>query len=327
MKSKHSLSLTALVLGVGLAASTATSAAEVKLKAGFFIPPSKSLFRIAFDKFVAKVNATGKGVLTISQVVGPESIARGQWCNSVKSGILDVGGLVPAYCANLIPGIEAMDVAVVPPKVQRTNGAAKLLGQLFSKRAGSHYLAQYGYGTKYHLLTRKSVASIADFKKLRLRTTPAYTSFFHALGSQTVRTRRGEVFTAMERGVVDGFANPLSEIRPMGWHKVSKYVIYPGFYNPIIIVLVNDKKWNSLNAAQKAVLTKAGMALENELSKDLAAGDVAQGVKLFKGGLKKISLSPADSKKFLSIARESRWKDVIKKSPKIGPQLKKLLTN
>jgi|TARA_B100001971_G_scaffold207051_1_gene226706 TRAP-type C4-dicarboxylate transport system substrate-binding protein len=326
MKTTYLNRFAMLLVGAFCLATAPVKAAEVGLKAGFFIPPVKSLFRIAFDEFVADVNKRGKGEIQISQVVGPESVARGQWCNTVKNGVLDIAGIPPAYCSNLIPGIEAMDVAVVPPEVQRKNGATSTIQGLFSKRAGIHYLAQYGYGTKYHLLLRTPVQTMADFSKIRLRTTPAYTSFFKALSAQTVRTKRSEVFTAMERGVVDGFANPLSEVKPMGWHQVSKYVLYPGFYNPIILIAINSKKWSSLSEKQRNILSQSGMHLETKISANLARRDAAAGQKLLDGGLKKIVLPKDDSQRFLTAARDSRWQDVIKKAADYGPKLKQLLS-
>jgi len=326
MKSVYLIRLAALLIGAVVLAVAPVRAAEVTLKAGFFIPPSKSLFRVAFDRWVADVNERGKGVIQIGEVLGPEAVGRGQWCNSVKNDVLDLAGIPPAYCSNLIPGIEAMDVATISPAEQRKNGAVATVGKLFQERAQVHYLAQYGYGTKYHLLLRKPVSSFDDLKTLRLRTTPSYTSFFEALGAQAVQTRRGEVFTAMERGVVDGFANPLSEVKPMGWHQVSKYVLYPGFYNPIIIVIINGDKWAGLTAAQKDVLIQSGMQLETVFSQDLARLDAAEGEKLIAGGIEKITLSGTDAERFLAVAQESRWKDVIEKAPDYGPELKKLLT-
>lgn len=326
MTTARPMRLAVLVAAACAFAVARPEAAEIKLKAGYFIPPSKSLFRVAFEDFVADVNKRGKGVVQISQIVGPESVGRGQWCNAIKSGILDITSIPPAYCSNLIPGIEAMDVATVPPDMQRKNGATAFIASLFSTRAQVQYLGQWGHGIKYHLFLRTPVRSFDDFSKLRLRTTPAYTSFFKAMGAQTIRTRRGEVFTAMERGVVDGFANPLSEVKPMGWHQVSKYVVYPGFYNPSLVTLVNAKKWSGLTERQRDVLMQSSLRLENDISSELARLDAAEGEKLIAGGLKKIDLSAADSQRFLTVARESRWKDVIRKAPDYGPKLRKLLT-
>ena len=91
----------ALGLGFSILASSAM-AAELNLKAGYFISSKKSLFRQAFDQFVDKVNVDGKGLVQIPQVVGREAIPSRQMGNAVKSGLLDITGIPPAYMANLV---------------------------------------------------------------------------------------------------------------------------------------------------------------------------------------------------------------------------------
>jgi hypothetical protein len=47
---------------------------------------------------------------------------------------------------------------------------------------------------------------------------------------------------------------------------------------------------------------------------------------LLNGGIQVITLPPAESEKFLKVAYDEGWKDIIGKSPQIGPKLKELLT-
>ena len=47
---------------------------------------------------------------------------------------------------------------------------------------------------------------------------------------------------------------------------------------------------------------------------------------LAKEGIQTISLPAAEQEKFLRVAYDEGWKDVIAKNPKTGPELKKLLT-
>ena len=55
-----------------------------------------------------------------------------------------------------------------------------------------------------------------------------------------------EVYSALERHVVDGYCWPSVGIRDWGWDKVTKYVVDPGFYNVPNPVLINQKTYNSL---------------------------------------------------------------------------------
>jgi TRAP-type mannitol/chloroaromatic compound transport system substrate-binding protein len=42
--------------------------------------------------------------------------------------------------------------------------------------------------------------------------------------------RPGEVYTALERGVVDGYGWPTAGIFDLGWHEKTKFRVDPGFY-------------------------------------------------------------------------------------------------
>ena len=49
----------------------------------------------------------------------------------------------------------------------------------------------------------------------------------------------GEVYTALERGVVDGYAWPLVGIFDLGWADKTKFRVDPGFYNIELGVVFN----------------------------------------------------------------------------------------
>jgi len=311
---------------VTLFAYGAVSAGELNLKAGYFISNKKSLTRQAFDQFAAKVNADGKGLVRIGQIVGKESIPSRQLGNAVKSGLLDIAGTPPAYMANLVKLATGFTPTTKTSKVMRANGAWDIFKGLFAKQANMHLLSMYGGDIVFHIYSNKEIKTLADFKGMKLRTSNTYKAFFDALGAHTLNMPRREIFTAMERGAVDGFANLDSEVATQGWHEVSKYRLEPGFYHPIIIVGVNLKKWKAMNSAQQGVLTKAGLYLENELSAELGRKDRAMGNELVTTkGMKRNILSAADSKKFLSLAYTAQWDVVEKRDPVVGKKLRALI--
>jgi TRAP-type C4-dicarboxylate transport system substrate-binding protein len=316
-----------IAAGVGLAmVAGSVMAAEVNLKAGYFISNKKSLTRQAFDQFIAKVNADGKGLVQIPQVVGKEAIPSRQLGNAVKSGLLDLAGTPPAYMANLVKLATGFTPTTKTAKVMRANGAWDIFKGLFAKQANMHLLSMYGGDIVFHIYSNKPITKLSDFKGMKLRTSNTYKAFFDALGARTLNMPRREIFTAMERGAVDAYANLDSEVMSQGWYEVSKFKLVPGFYHPIIVVGVNLKKWNTLNAAQQGVMTKAGLYLENELSADLGRKDREIGNKLVsEKGMRLLKLSKADSEKFLDLAYTAQWDLVEKRDPVVGKKLRALI--
>ena len=122
----------------------------------------------------------------------------------------------------------------------------------------------------FHIYLNKKIDKL-DFTGLKIRVTPVYKDIVEALGGTTVTTAPGEVYTALERGVVDGYGWPITGIFDLGWEKVTKFRMEPAFYSVEVGVLVNLDAWKSLNDAQRKVLSDAALWLEGLDSRERRA--------------------------------------------------------
>jgi TRAP-type C4-dicarboxylate transport system substrate-binding protein len=100
----------------------------------------------------------------------------------------------------------------------------------------------------------------------------------------------------------------------------------PGFYNVPNPLLINMKIWNNLPQKLRDLLTEAGIEAEKKVVSYF--GELAKQERpiLLKEGIQVITLPPAESEKFLKVAYDEGWKDVVEKNPQTGPKLKELLT-
>ena len=121
------------------------------------------------------------------------------------------------------------------------------------------FLARMVDNNPFHLYLNKKITK-PDLTGLKIRITPVYRDFFQALGATVVQTAPGEVYTALERGVVDGYGWPITGIFDLGWQEKTKYRVDPGFYTAEVSILVNKSAWDKLSDKQKAVLAKAARA-------------------------------------------------------------------
>jgi TRAP-type C4-dicarboxylate transport system substrate-binding protein len=223
---------------VGAVLAASASADEVTLKAGSFLPLTVN-FGEPFKKFVDHVNAESKGVVQIRVVGGPEAVPPFQLGNAIKSGVLDIAVVPPAYYKGLMPEGDADILTKQSFVEQRKNGAWALINKLHEEKVNAYYLAAYGDGVQFYIYLRKPIKNISELKGLKLRSSPNYQAFFTALGATTVVTPPGEVYTALERGVIDGYGWPLWGIQDQGWDKYTKMRVEPGFYNVTCNILVN----------------------------------------------------------------------------------------
>ncbi|MFO1284774.1 MAG: TRAP transporter substrate-binding protein DctP [Burkholderiales bacterium] len=107
------------------------------------------------------------------------------------------------------------------------------------------------------LHSRKPVKSLNDLKGLKLRTAGAWLEMAKDLGAAPVTTAGGDVYPMLERGAIDATEwGTLYENISMGFHKVAKYVIYPGVHQPTapFELVVNKEAWAKLTPADKKLV-------------------------------------------------------------------------
>jgi TRAP-type C4-dicarboxylate transport system substrate-binding protein len=153
-----------------------------------------------------------------------------------------------------------------------------------------------------------------------------YIDFLKALGANPVVTKPGDVYQALERGVVDGVMWPLDSIRPWGWHEIVKFVTGPPFYKVSHPLLMNANKWDKLPKHIQEVLMEA-LRLEVIVIDARTADDIDNEYKeMKKAGMAVTEFSPADTKKYLDMAYTEGWKGQLKMESEYTPKLRKLLT-
>jgi TRAP-type C4-dicarboxylate transport system substrate-binding protein len=130
----------------------------------------------------------------------------------------------------------------------------------------------------------------------------------------------------MERAVVAGYIQPVASIRTMGLLPVTKYMLRPGFYQPIVLVLVNLDFWKKLPDNLKKLLTE-NMEKAEHIEMDNIAKRINIELDEFKkAGVSIAQLPPADAAKFTKMADEALMGVVLKKSPEEGKKLHELIT-
>jgi len=72
------------------------------------------------------------------------------------------------------------------------------------------------------------------------------------------------VYTALERGVIDGYGWPIHALFDLNWQEKTKFRVDPGFYNAEVSLVVNLDKWKSLAPAARDFLTRQALAYEGQ---------------------------------------------------------------
>jgi len=316
---------TRLAAGVLFALVASTShGAEITLKAVTAFGKD-TFFAKRFNAFVEKVNAEGKGVMKIQVVGGPESMPPFEVGNALRAGVVDFANSTGVFHANLVPEALAMTLAEKPMAELRANGGHALLDKIHREKANMVWLARVSDGLEYHIYTSKKPTG-SDFSGYKLRSVPVYRAFFQAIGAAPLQVPPGEVYTALERGVVDGYGWPSMGIFDLGWQEKTKYRVDPGFYNVEVSFFMNQNTWKKLEASQRAFLEKQIAWVEAQTAEDLKAAEDEK-ARQAKAGIETFELPASEVNLFRAKAYEAGWKGVEQASPQHAAQLKTLFSN
>ena len=309
-------------LALALAASVA-SAQEITLR-GVSAFAEGQYYTKRFTDWIDKLNADGKGVMRIQFIGGPKAIPSFEQGNALKTGVVDIALIPGPYYTNLMPEADILKLSQLSVAEMRKNGAFDYINKVWNEKANLHYLASTVDFTPFHIYLTKKIDK-PDFTGLKIRSTPIYRDVIIALGGSAITTPPGEVYTALERGVVDGYGWPIHQIFDFGWDKKTKYRLDPGFYTADLSILVNLDRWKGMTQRQRDLLTRHAQMHEadNVSWKEYNANDIRRQKE---SGIEVITFSAADNQRFLDRAYEVGWAEAIKRSPEHAPALRKLLT-
>lgn len=315
-------------LAAGLVAAAAlplAHAQEVTLRAISSFAPGTA-FALPFEAFVKKVNEEGKGLVQINYLGGPAAMPPFEVGSAVSRGVVDMANVTSAFYTSLLPVADGLKLAELGMEEQRSNGAWEYINDLHNQKMNVWYLARTGEGVPFHLYSNRKLDK-PDLSGMTLRVTPVYTAFFRDLGGNVVQTAPGEVYTALERGVVQGYGWPIKGILDLGWQGVTKYRVDPGFYNVDVNVLVNLNRWKSLSDEQREFLTRMAAWLEEHDRTQNPVLNEEERKKQAEAGIETITFSDAVAEEWLSRARESGWRLVEQQAPaEEAAKLRSLIT-
>lgn len=316
----------AAMMALGTAIPTASAETTLKAASCFPIgsPPSR-----AFEAAVKDINAKGKGVVQINIVGGAPAIGNFlEVTRKTARGIYDVVGCTDAYFGNVIAEAPAFRLSEFPYGELRKNGGLDYMSKLLSDK-GIHYVGRHGDFGPFHLWLHKDhPISKPDLTGLNLRVAPIYTAFFRSLGATTQTAPLPQIYQLMDKKTVQGYGWPAAAWVPT-WTEVTGYKVEPGFYRSPLHTMINKRAWGKLDANSKKVINDVVMAMEKAVepgSAALAAMLKKEDAFRASKGMKVITFTGDNAKKWVAAAKKAAWDEVLERSPEHGPKLQKLFT-
>jgi TRAP-type C4-dicarboxylate transport system substrate-binding protein len=222
-----------------------------------------------------------------------------------------------------MPEADILKLSETSAAEQRKNGGYDLINKIWAEKANMRYLAKVVEFTPFHIYLTKKIDK-PDLTGLKIRITPVYREFFQAMNASVMTTAPGEVYTALERGVIDGYGWPIHALFDLNWQEKTKFRVDPGFYNAEVSLVMNLDKYKGLPAKTRQYLDRQALAYEqqNDFWKSYNQNEAKRQAD---AGIQTITFDAATTKAYSEKAKEIGWAAAIKASPQYGEPLRKVL--
>lgn len=294
-------------------------AAETTLKLVSVFPRNHT-FNIPVFEMIESVNAKNKGVLQVQFIGGPEAVPPTEQLAALQRGVFDIFAGAASYYDGQVPETGAHNASNKSAVELRKDGALEYLNKAFNAKANAQYLAYLGSGYTFYIFTKsepkRTAAGGFDLQGLKIRGPSIYRPFYETQGITAVNVQVPEMYSALERGVIEGIGFPLIGITQQGWERLVKYRIQPAFWQGDLAIIANLDAWKKLDPKQREVLQSAVAETERKAHEFFQAESKREEQKLFAAGMKDLQPSAAEGQKYAAAAYNSLWEQLAKRLPK-----------
>jgi len=226
-----------------------------KIRWKMVMPWSKGLlFYDIAAHFCDSVRLASAGRLDIKPFSAGELVGAMQSFDAVSQGSAQVGHDWPGYWKGKNEAFVAFASVPFGLDAEGYNiwlyekGGLEMMQDLYGK-FNLFALPGGQVGQEMGLFSNKRATKMEDFKGMRVRTPGWYMDIMNNLGASVSPLPGGEVYLALERGVIDAaeFSSPAINY-PMGFDEITKYVIEPGVHQPGVqcALFFNKDAYNKL---------------------------------------------------------------------------------
>lgn len=260
-----------------------------------------------FKMFVDEVNTKFAGEVEINWRGGPEVMPPFKQAEGVRNGAVDMTYTSPSYYQGLVPTSGTMNLSYKTyAEIAATNYHERMT-ELHAEKDLIFLGEIPATQLNFVIYMAKEVSGLEDLKGKRIRVFPTLLPIVKALGAEPIVMGMGDIFTAMERGTIDGYMQgPLAQAKQ--FEGLVKTVIFPGVYRAGFPVLINKKTWGKMSTDLQQRLTTF-LRWDFAYRMDYIWGqDIADNIELMKAAGFNILELPADeAARYEQMAMDAAW--------------------
>ncbi|MFN0301404.1 MAG: TRAP transporter substrate-binding protein [Burkholderiales bacterium] len=269
------------------------------------------------EPYMKAVEAASKGSIKFI-VAGPETVPPFEQLQPLAAGAFQFLFTHGAYHFGTLPLLNAVEALGGDLNSRRASGLFEYLDTQYNKLGVKLVTLPMGPNGGYQFVLRQPISATGDLAGRKIRGTPGYTGVIKLLGGSLVNLPPAEIYTSLDKGVVDGAAWPVIGVLNYRWYEVAKHLMRPAMGFGTQPIMMNLAAWNRLTVAERKILTDEGRKAEDMWLKEagrLAAEEeqalVAKGMQItMMGEAQRAKLQQAFSDGILDLAAQKHPKEV-----------------
>ena len=321
------LFLSGLLLGIAVGLAAPKPAKVITLKYSGWNPP-KGGVSVPAIKLMEKIETATNGRIKFEKHWMGSLIPAREEVEGVSKGVADMAQVMQPFQKRL----SLMSVGLLPGFHADTETQGKNMVKLSALKAvkdqvNKHNLIIFAIhgGDPIHIMTKEPIRTIADLKGKKIRLVGEAGIALKALGAVPVGIVSAEMYTAFERGTIDGVCSSFGGFATFNLHEIGKYVTKMDLYTNMFYVIMNKDSWTALpEDIRKTMIREAKNLPKFYLDHILGEHRKALNKTYPKYGIQVIELSAADKAKVRN-ASIPVWNSWVKKMEKEGLPGKEVL--
>lgn len=263
------------VCALALTASLAM-AAPVTLKLGHIAEP-ENVYGQGADHFAKLVKERSNGEIDIQVFPSSQLGNQRDLVEGLGLGTVDMTLTGTAVMGNFVPEVAVFDLPFIFRDTDHAYKALDTVGMDLAKKGedrGMITLAIWENGVRHMTNNKRPIKEPEDMKGLKVRVMeqPVYIDMMKSLGASPTPMAMSELYTSLQKGVIDGQENPLGHIATKKFNEVQKYLSLTGHTYASEPLLISTSAWKKLTPEQQAIVKQAAIDTrdwERQLCRDL----------------------------------------------------------
>ncbi|WP_289051647.1 TRAP transporter substrate-binding protein [uncultured Psychrobacter sp.] len=251
---------------------TSSSQETTVLRLSHFYPATADINKEIFEPWAKKVEEDSNGRLKV-EVYPSATLSKADTAyESTVKGTIDIGSQVQGYTSGRFPLTQIAELPGLSNSSTQTGCMLQTLyenGAISSEYEDSHLLFMFATGPGTLHTTDKLIRTPEDMKGMRIRRPSAVAGdIIESMGASPVGLPANDIYTSLQRGVVDGLSFPWEAITTFKLDELTKYHTNIPFYSSALMMTMNKEKYESLpDDLKKVIDDNSGMALTKKVGK------------------------------------------------------------